>query len=152
MSSNGPTTMLDGAPSLQMPGQRLIDAGEVYALFNSLFGTQTVQATGNNRNLGTQITAAINLVLNANATNFYLILPPGTIGRQITIINNTSVGISVAPFGTQDFIIPAGATNPTLAASQAAASTAIYICILQTTPPTGPSPITYWKQVGVTGM
>lgn len=145
-----PRTMLDLAPSLGQPGVRLVDAGQIYDLFNSLFSVQTIPATGTTRLNANQITTAINLVLSASGSQFGLILPPGIVGKQVTVINNASVALSIYPYKSFDFVIPAGSANPSSQVSQAATSTAMYICILVNT---NVVPIvTYWKQVGVTGM
>lgn len=145
MANVFPPTMLDFVPSLETPGFRLVDTGELYQLLSMMLSVNSsVAATGNNSQAAAKVvTAAINSVLSASATQNSLVLPDGIVGRQVIIVNNTNVALNIFPQGV-DFIIPSGSSTPGAGTTQAASTTAAYICILRNT---NVSPqVSYWKQ------
>lgn len=141
-----PQTMLDLVPSLDMPGFRLVDTGELFQLLQTMLSVTTnVAATGTTRATGKQLTSATNVVLSASGTQNSVILPPGLIGRQVLIINNASVALNVWPYNPIDYIIPSGSGTPAPNAAQGAQTSGVYICMTQVLNPP-PLLISYWKQ------
>jgi hypothetical protein len=144
-NSTPPKNMMDLAPSLKTPGFRLVDAGELYALLNSLFSIQQgIVARGTTQATGFKLTAAINNVTTVTAPNNALVLPPGLPGRQVTVSNNTATAAAVFASGA-DQIIPINSATPASTEALAGGTTAIFVCVSQTFNPT----VATWKQVSV---
>lgn len=144
-SAAPPKTMMDLAPSLRSPGFRLVDAGELYALLNSIFSNQAgIAARGNTAATAFKITAAVNSVATTSGANNGLMLPLGLPGKQVTIVNNGAVSVTVYANGA-DQIEPIGSSVPAASLTQAAGTTGVYLCIARTLNPT----VNYWKQVSV---
>jgi len=138
-----PKTMMDLAPSLRSPGFRLVDAGEMYALFRSIFSTQSgISARGTTQATGLQLTAGVNVLNTVQAANNAVVLPPGLPGKQVIIANMT--GQAAAIFGFRsDTIVPLGAgTGGAVATVALAAGNAIQLVCVSLNSVTG---VALWK-------
>lgn len=89
-------TMLDLAPSLQEPGKRLLDAGELKLLFSSLFDViMNVTATGTDQASALPVTGGFVWVTGGDGAG--VSLSPGALGQQIRIFADVPGGITVYP-------------------------------------------------------
>jgi hypothetical protein len=127
--STPPKLLLDIAPSLFTAGFRLVDAGEIQALFQALVGSQVgLAATGT--------TAATALGLKNVATNVVATTPSGTgvrlphalVGSRITVANNGANALLIYP-NPPDQIIPVGSATPAVTPVSAATLTVhTFVC------------------------
>src|SRR5215467_11089412 len=97
-----PTTLLDLAPSLQTPGFRLVDAGELFQLFTNLLGFRIVPTAG-----GATLASGVALGPGLNFIETAVVLPPATVlGQVVSVVNNDPAFNSLAVFGSEgDFIV-----------------------------------------------
>lgn len=142
-SSAPPKVMMDLAPSLRSPGFRLVEAGEVYTLFNSIYSVQAgIPARGTTQLTGFKLTAAINNINHSSGTDNSVVLPPGLPGKQIIVYNNTLNNINVFATGA-DMITPVNSSTPGASVAQIPGSAGIYLCVSKSSDPT------VWKQISI---
>jgi len=145
-SATPPRAMMDLAPSLRTPGFRLVDAGELNALFRSLFSTQTgIVARGTTQATALQLTAGVNNLTTVAAGNTGVKLPPGLPGQRVVVVNLGAAGAVVYGYGTGDLLIPVASTTTGASVTQAAGTSAEYLCVTKTFNPT----VTTWKQLSL---
>jgi hypothetical protein len=137
--------MMGLAPSLNTPGFRLVDAGELYALLNSLFSIQQgITARGTTAATGFKLTAGVNNLTTVTPTNNAVVLPPGLPGKQVIISNNNVPGTAAAVFASgADQIIPIGSPISGASVAQAGGTSSLYVCVSRTFNPT----VAVWKQI-----
>lgn len=145
-ASQPPKVILDLAPSIQnQSGFRLVDVGELYALWRAEYGIQSgIAATGTTKGTARQLTAANSVIATASAGNVGAIMPPGLPGQTVTVVNMGSVAITLYGSGG-DQIIPIASGTPAATISQASNTTSYYLCISKTFNPS----VSTWKQVSV---
>jgi hypothetical protein len=124
-SATPPKSVMSLLPSLQEPGKRLVDAGELFQAFSFLFSTHS-GIVGGAAAPGPMMNAAINEVVSGTDVS----LPPAIAGRQITILNSGTgtLTVNAAAFnpatGDHDHIGTGGA----MSATQPTGTSAVYIC------------------------
>ena len=89
--SQFPTSVMDQLLSLQEPGKRLVDAGELYEAFSLIFGAQSGIAAGTLAP-GPLLTQAINQIVSGT----FVQLPAAIAGLRITVVNNSGSVIAVS--------------------------------------------------------
>src|SRR5262249_33684326 len=123
-----PKNMLDLAPSLTTPGFRLIDAGEVYTLFNSLMGIISgLAGAGTTQGAATVLKPGIS-VFTPTAGQTGVLLRPWLPGQEVSVVNLGAVAGVVYGFGG-DQIIPLASSTPAGTLALPAGDTAQLICI-----------------------
>ena len=106
-------------PSLRDTGKRLVDAGELQQFLNYMYSAQTVGAAGTTAATAAPLTAGVNAVETATAVSAIgLRLPPALPGGFVTVINDTTVALTVFANGT-DQIYPNGSATPGASAALA---------------------------------
>lgn len=86
-----PTSVMDMLHSLQEPGKRLVDAGELYEAFSLIFGAQSgIAAAGVAP--GPVLTQAINQVVSGT----FVLLPSAIAGLRITVVNSTGSILAIS--------------------------------------------------------
>lgn len=144
-SAAPPKNMMGLAPSLATPGFRLVDAGELYNLLNSIFSNQTgITARGTAAATAFKLTAALNTLTTVAAGNTGVMLPAGLPGKQVTIVNLGAAAAVVYGAGA-DQITPVASSTPAASLSQAAGTSSIYVCVSRTLNPT----VNQWKQLSL---
>jgi hypothetical protein len=145
-SATPPKVMMDLAPSLRTPGFRLVDAGEVYTLFRSLFSVQAgIVARGTTQATALQLTAGVNTLTTVAAGNTGVALPPGLPGRRVVVVNLGAAGAIVYGYGAGDLLIPVASITTGASITQASGTSAEYLCIGKTFNPT----VSTWKQLSL---
>jgi len=120
--------MMDLAPSLQTPGFRLVDAGELYVLLNNIFGIiNGLAGVGTTQGAAPLLKPGVTSFV-PTAGNTGVLLPPGIPGQEITVINGGAVaGVIYGNGGDQ--IIPLASTTPAATEAIAAGTSAVLVCI-----------------------
>lgn len=133
-----PPSVMDKLLSLQETGKRLVDAGELYEAFQSIFGCQSGITAGATA-YGTLLTQAINEVVSGT----FIQLPSAIMGLRVTVVNNSTgtLYVSAQPMN------PANGGQPdmidgAIAVGQAADEASVYICYS----------LGNWTQVGGTAV
>lgn len=109
--------MLDLAPSLQEPGKRLVDAGELKLLFASLFDTITsITVAGTNAATATPLPSGGFIWVTSGSAPAGIVMSQGALGQQVRIFADTATGIAV-------YAPPGGGVMGTTSNSSAAAAT-----------------------------
>jgi hypothetical protein len=104
-SAAPPKSWMGLLPSLQTPGFRLVDAGELYQFLNGIFGVHTTNNAAATSPI--LLPAGINVVAAAGATGVQL--PPANLPGQImTVVNNTAAVLDVVGQGLTAATIAAG--------------------------------------------
>lgn len=125
-----------------IPGNQLIDGGDLQALVKMLFGTTVgiVAHAGGNAAAGAQLSEGWNRVDTVASGGDSLRLPPAIAGAICGLWNNT--GTSMQVFGQQanqggltagDTIVPSNSNTPAAVATGVAQTTtqkAIYVCFV----------------------
>jgi len=145
-SATPPRAMMDLAPSLRTPGFRLVDAGELQALFRSLFSVQTgIVARGTTQATALQLTAGVNNLTTVAAGNTGVKLPPGLPGQRVVVVNLGAAAALVYGYATADLLIPVASSTGAANISQASGTSAEYLCITKA----GTPQVTTWKQLSL---
>ena len=109
-SAAPPRSLMGLLLSLQEPGKRLIDAGELYQFLNALYGVTTVNSPAATASI--PLTTGIGVVIDAPAG---VTLPPPTLpGQIVTVVNTGTAAVDVTGTGSP--------------VSLAAAASAQYLC------------------------
>jgi hypothetical protein len=111
MDSAAPAKSVLGlVPSLQTPGKRLVDAGELFAIFSTQWmATSGIVANGNSAETATPLNPGLNEVYSVTAANVAVRLPPTLPGQIIFVCNLAGSGATIFTTGS-DLIIPVGTT------------------------------------------
>lgn len=145
-SAAPPTSFLGILTSLQTPGFRLIDAGELKAFLSMLYAVhQGVTPAGTNAATATQLHAGINLIP-TTAAGTGVALPPATLpGQIVTIIADNST--PVYGNGT-DQIVPSDAASTAPVATLDVGPEAVqFMCIRAANATATPPIIGLWKEM-----
>src|SRR6266481_6420132 len=99
-----------------VPGNRLIDGGDLQSLANELFAAATgiTALAGGGQTGATQLAAALNRVDTCATNSDSVLLPQAIPGRQITVKNNTAQTLAI--FGIPSN--PVTGAGDTIATSQ----------------------------------
>jgi len=107
-SAAPPKSLMGLLPSLQSPGFRLVDAGELYQFLNSLYGVHDInQPTAT---ASVPLVGGINVVVAAPQG---VTLPPPTLPGSIVTVTNpsTTAPVNVAGTGLADSPVAIAATG-----------------------------------------
>lgn len=129
-ASSPPKNAMGLAPSLRPSGYRLVDAGELFALLGTLFGTSPpVTALGNNAATATRLAGGVVCVTSA-AAGTGVMLPPALPGKRQVVINDTATAVLVYAFTARvnDTITPNNSATPGASVSIAANGSAEFVC------------------------
>lgn len=145
-SAAPPKSFLGILTSLQTPGFRLIDAGELKQFLSMLYGvTHGVVPAGTNAATATQLHAGIS-VIPATTAGAGVKLPPASLPGQITTVV-ASAATLVYGSGT-DQIVPSDAAITAPSASVTVGPEAAqFICIQASNPDAVPPVIGLWKEL-----
>ena len=116
------TSVMDLFPSLQEPGKRLVDAGELYEAFSMLFSTQSGIAAGAVAP-GALMSAAFNQVISGSEVQ----LPMAIAGRSVGVFAATALTVNCQPSNAGNNGL-ADLVDGAATAAQAAGTFARYIC------------------------
>lgn len=130
-------TMLDLAPSLQEPGKRLVDTGELKLLFASLFDViQNVTATGVSYMTSPVVTGGFVWVTSGDGLG--ISLGNGAMGQQMRIFADVPGSVTVwAPVPGQIIGVDENSTVPGTFVNLGGGQCGTFVCIAQGV----------WKQV-----
>jgi len=105
-----PKTILGLMPSLQTPGFRLVDAGELAALLQYMFSARSgIKANGTTQAAATLLSAGVNEITDTTGGTAVK-LPNALPGGQVTVVNDTSASLTIFPSGTDKIIDNTGLT------------------------------------------
>lgn len=125
-------TMLDLAPSLQEPGKRLVDTGELKLLFASLMDViLNAAATGTNAATAAPLPSGGFLwVTSSPAIAAGFLMPQGALGQQVRIYADTVSGITLyAPPGGGLVDLDQNSTSASATLIVGGGQTATLVCL-----------------------
>jgi hypothetical protein len=130
-----PKSLLGLVPSLQTPGFRQVDAGELAALFQYMWSTAAVRGNGATAVTATQLQGGVNEVIDV-ANGAAVKLPSALPGGMVWVINGTTTALAI--FASAPDQIVGNAVNVlTASVALASSATTVFICTRSG----------HWKQV-----
>ena len=129
-ASAPPRIIMDLAPSLTPRGYRLVDAGELYQLLNTLFGVQSgVTAAGSTAATATRCTGGV-IDVTTGGAGTGIMLPPALPGKRVVVFNETATAVIVYGLTgrVNDTITPNTSSTPAASVSVAANGSAEFVC------------------------
>src|SRR5215475_1805682 len=142
-ASSPPKFMIDLAPSLQA-GFRLVDAGELLALFTSIFQIiGGIAAAGVAQGTAAPLKAGISTYV-PSAGNTGVLMPPGLPGQTVTVVNGSGTVAGVLYGNGPDQIIPLASATAAGSLAMPAGTTAVLVCVSKTA-----AGVATWKVVSL---